>query len=129
MSKSLGNLVIASKVLQHYPADAFRLYLFSHHYRQAWEYVDNEIEEWADLARDMREAVETPSYSVGEMLDSSGYRKRFIAAMEDDLDTPAAIAQLRDLTSEILAADDTDTSQAQRDLISLAGILGLTLSD
>ena len=129
MSKSLGNLVIASDVLQHYPADAFRLYLFSHHYRAPWEYVDEEIEEWADLARDMREAIETPSYAVGELLDSTGHRKRFMASMENDLDTPGAIAQLRDLTAEILAADDTDTSQAQRDLMTLGGLLGLTLSD
>jgi L-cysteine:1D-myo-inositol 2-amino-2-deoxy-alpha-D-glucopyranoside ligase len=129
MSKSLGNLVIASNVLQDFTADAFRLYLFSHHYRDAWEYVDAEIEPWADLARDMCEAVDTPSYSIGEMLDSSVYRTRFTAAMDNDLDTPAAIEQLRGLTSEILAAEDTDISPAQRELRQLAGILGLTLSD
>jgi len=129
MSKSLGNLVIASTVLKDYPADAFRLYLFSHHYRSPWEYVDEEIEEFADLARDMCEAIDTPSYSIGEMLDSSMYRKRFVAAMEDDLDTPRAIGELRALTGEILAAEDTDISQAKRDLRELSGILGLTLSD
>ncbi|HEX3301805.1 MAG TPA: cysteine--tRNA ligase [Thermomicrobiales bacterium] len=129
MSKSLGNLVIASNVLADYPADAFRLYLFSHHYRTPWEYIDEEIDGFAELARDMCEAIDTPSYSIGEMLDSSRYRKRFIAAMENDLDTPAAIEQLRLLTSEILSAEDTDISQAKRDLRELAGILGLTLSD
>jgi L-cysteine:1D-myo-inositol 2-amino-2-deoxy-alpha-D-glucopyranoside ligase len=129
MSKSLGNLVIAGNVLKDYPADAFRLYLFSHHYRTPWEYVDEEIDEFADLARDMCEAIDTPSYSIGEMLDSSIYRKRFIAAMEDDLDTPGAIEQLRALTREILAAEDTDISQAKRELRELGGILGLTLSD
>jgi len=129
MSKSLGNLVIASNVLADYPADAFRLYLFSHHYRTPWEYIDEEIDGFAELARDMCEAIDTPSYSIGEMLDSSRYRKRYIAAMENDLDTPAAIEQLRLLTSEILSAEDTDISQAKRDLRELAGILGLTLSD
>jgi L-cysteine:1D-myo-inositol 2-amino-2-deoxy-alpha-D-glucopyranoside ligase len=129
MSKSLGNLVIAGKVLEDYSADAFRLYLFSHHYRSAWEYVDEEIDEWESLAQDMREAIETPSYGIGELLDSKGYRTRFIAALEDDLDTPRAIAQLRLLTAEILAADETDTSDAQRDLRAMAGLLGLTLSD
>jgi L-cysteine:1D-myo-inositol 2-amino-2-deoxy-alpha-D-glucopyranoside ligase len=129
MSKSLGNLVIASNVLQDFTADAFRLYLFSHHYRDAWEYVDAEIEAWADLARDMCEAVETPSYAIGEMLDASVFRTRFTAAMDNDLDTPAAIEQLRGLTSEILAAEDTDISRAQRDLRELANILGLPLSD
>jgi L-cysteine:1D-myo-inositol 2-amino-2-deoxy-alpha-D-glucopyranoside ligase len=129
MSKSLGNLVIASTVLEDFTADAFRLYLFSHHYRKPWEYVDEEIEACADLARDMCEAVDTPSYSIGEMLDSSLYRTRFTAAMENDLDTPAAIEQLRGLTNEILAAEDTDISRAKRDLRELAGILGLTLSE
>jgi L-cysteine:1D-myo-inositol 2-amino-2-deoxy-alpha-D-glucopyranoside ligase len=129
MSKSLGNLVIASDVLAKFPADAFRLYLFSHHYRTPWEYVDEEIEEWADLARDMREAIESPSLAIGEILDSSIYRTRFETAMENDLDTPAAISQLRALTDELLAADDLDTTQAQDDLIALADILGLTLKD
>jgi cysteinyl-tRNA synthetase len=129
MSKSLGNLVIASNVLAKFPADAFRLYLFSHHYRTPWEYVDEEIEEWADLARDMREAIESPSLAIGEILDSSIYRTRFETAMENDLDTPAAISQLRALTDELLAADDLDTTRAQDDLIALADILGLTLKD
>jgi L-cysteine:1D-myo-inositol 2-amino-2-deoxy-alpha-D-glucopyranoside ligase len=129
MSKSLGNLVIASDVLAKFSADAFRLYLFSHHYRTPWEYVDEEIEEWADLARDMREAIESPSLAIGEILDSSIYRTRFETAMENDLDTPAAISQLRALTDELLAADDLDTSQAQDDLLALADILGLTLKD
>ncbi len=129
MSKSLGNLVIASKVLESFSADAFRLYLFSHHYRTAWEYVDYEIEEWADLVRDMREALETPSYSIGEMIDFSVHRDRFQAAMDDDLDIPAAIEALRALTDEILTADDTDTSDCQRGLRQLTGILGLTLAD
>jgi L-cysteine:1D-myo-inositol 2-amino-2-deoxy-alpha-D-glucopyranoside ligase len=129
MSKSLGNLVIADKVLENYSADAFRLYLFSHHYRTPWEYVDEEIDDYAGLARDMREAIETPSYGIGEILDSSGYRGRFITALENDLDTPTAIAQLRRLTDEILTADETDTSTAQRDLSTLSGLLGLTLSD
>lgn len=129
MSKSLGNLVIASDVLKSYPADAFRLYLFSHHYRETWEYIDEEIEEWSNLARDMRESIETQSYGVGEALDPTPYRMRFLAALEDDLDTPAAIAQLRELTDEILAADETDTTPAQRELATLADILGLTLTD
>jgi L-cysteine:1D-myo-inositol 2-amino-2-deoxy-alpha-D-glucopyranoside ligase len=129
MSKSLGNLVIASQVLKSHSSDAFRLYLFSHHYRDSWEYVDEEIEPWADLARDIRESIETQSYGIGEILDASPWLTRFTAALEDDLNTPLAIAQLRELTDEILAADETDTSQAQRDLITMAGILGLTLSD
>ena len=92
MSKSLGNLVIASQVLKSHSSDAFRLYLFSHHYRDSWEYVE-EIEPWADLARDIRESIETQSYGIGEILDASPWLTRFTAALEDDLNTPLAIAR------------------------------------
>jgi L-cysteine:1D-myo-inositol 2-amino-2-deoxy-alpha-D-glucopyranoside ligase len=128
MSKSLGNLVIASNVLERNSSDAFRLYLFSHHYRSEWEYMDDEIDEWETLARDMYEAVESPSYAVGgESLNVDRHVDHFMIAMDEDLDTPAAIGHLRAITGEILSADDTDTSGAQRDLQTLAGILGLTL--
>jgi hypothetical protein len=50
-----------------------------------------------------------------------------MVAMDDDLDTATAIGHLRAMTAEILAADDTDTSAAQRALQTLSGILGLTL--
>jgi L-cysteine:1D-myo-inositol 2-amino-2-deoxy-alpha-D-glucopyranoside ligase len=43
MSKSLGNLVLASEVLKQYSSDAFRLYLHSNHYRTQWEYIDEDI--------------------------------------------------------------------------------------
>jgi L-cysteine:1D-myo-inositol 2-amino-2-deoxy-alpha-D-glucopyranoside ligase len=128
MSKSLGNLVIASQVLERYSSDGFRLYLFSHHYRSQWEYMDDEIDEWETLARDMYEAIETPSYSIGgEALDVDRHIDLFTAAMDSDLDTGTAIAHLRSITEEILAADDTDTSNAQRALRTLSGIIGLTL--
>jgi L-cysteine:1D-myo-inositol 2-amino-2-deoxy-alpha-D-glucopyranoside ligase len=128
MSKSLGNLVIASHVLERYSSDGFRLYLFSHHYRSQWEYMDDEIDLWESLARDMFEAIETPTYSVGgEALDVDRHVDLFLAAMENDLDTGAAIGHLRSITEEILAADDTDTTDAQQFLRTLAGVIGLTL--
>jgi cysteinyl-tRNA synthetase len=128
MSKSLGNLVIAGNVLERNSADAFRLYLFSHHYRSEWEYMDDEIDDWETLARDMYEAIETPSYAIGgDALDVDRHVDQFLIAMDNDLDTGSAIGHLRAITAEILAADDTDTSAAQRELRTLGGILGLTL--
>ena len=127
MSKSLGNLVIASNVLERNSVDAFRMYLFSHHYRSQWEYMDEEIDEWETLARDMYEAIETPSYAVdGDALDVDRHVDLFLAAMDDDLDTGTAIEHLRGITGEILAADDTDTTAAQRELRRLGSVLGLT---
>ena len=128
MSKSLGNLVIASDVLERYSADAFRMYLFSHHYRSQWEYMDDEIDEWETLAQDMFEAIETNSYAVdGEALDVDRTVDQFLAALDNDLDTGTAIDCLRAITGVILAAEDEDTTEAQRSLRTLSGIIGLTL--
>lgn len=129
MSKSLGNLVLASRVLEHYSADAFRLYLHSNHYRTQWEYDDDRIDDWAAVAADLAEAAEFPAFGVADVLDVRVARDRFFDALNDDLDTPAAINALREIGQAILeASEDDDIRQAQVTLRRLAGIMGLTLA-
>jgi L-cysteine:1D-myo-inositol 2-amino-2-deoxy-alpha-D-glucopyranoside ligase len=130
MSKSLGNLVLVSDALEHYSADALRLYLFSHHYRSAWEYREDEVDDWASLADDLTEALALPSYGIEQEVDVSFVRERFFNAMDDDLDTPTAIEALREIAQSILEApEEDDARDAQDTLRGLAEILGLTLSD
>ena len=129
MSKSLGNLVLASNLLEDYSADAIRLHLFSHHYRSPWEFVDDELEEWAAVAGDLAEAAAFPAFGIDEILDVSVQRERFMDALQDDLDTPAAIDQLREISRLILEApEEDDIRQAQATLRHLGDILGLTLN-
>jgi len=128
MSKSLGNLVLASEVLKRYSADAIRLYLHSNHYRAQWEYDDDRMEEWAGVAADLAEAVEFPAFGVDDVLDVRVARDRFIDALNEDLDTPAAIRALREIAQAILeASEEDDIRNAQATLKRLGGILGLTL--
>ncbi len=128
MSKSLGNLVLVSDVLQAFSADTFRLYAFSHHYRQPWEYIDDEIAEWAQIAGDLAAAVVLPANGFGDFLDTGHLRERFMNALDDDLDTAAAIQAIIEVGSAILEADDADdVGDAQRTLSDLASILGLTI--
>ncbi len=130
MSKSLGNLVLVRDVLETYSADALRLYLLSNHYRSAWEYRDEEIDEWAGLAADLREAADFPAYGIEQVVDVVPYRERFINAMDDDLNTPVAVQALREIGQAILEApEDDDVRDAQDTLTELADILGLTLTD
>ena len=130
MSKSLGNLVLVRDVLETYPADALRLYLFSNHYRSAWEYRDEEVDEWARLAADLQEAAGFPAYGIEQVVDVSAYRERFINAMDDDLNTPAAIEVLREIGQAILEAPEEDDVRGPQDTLSeLADILGLTLAE
>jgi L-cysteine:1D-myo-inositol 2-amino-2-deoxy-alpha-D-glucopyranoside ligase len=130
MSKSLGNLVLVSDALKSYSADAVRLYLFSHHYRASWVYDDIEVDHWARVADDLIEAVELDAYGIENELDVSLLRDRFLTAMDDDLNTPAAIEALQEIALAILESpEDDDTRIAQRTLRELSEILGLTLSE
>ena len=130
MSKSLGNLVLARDILNSYSADAIRLYLFSHHYRDSWEYVDEEVDEWAQLADDLREAAGFPAFGIEEEVEVSVFRERFMNAMNDDLDTPSAIEALREIGKAILEApEDDDVREAQETLRELSAVLGLSLTD
>ena len=128
MSKSLGNLVLASKVLQSHSSDAFRLYLHSNHYRSRWEYDDDLIDHWAMVAGDLAEAASTAQYGFDGVLDVSRPRDRFLAALDDDLNTPLAIEELRAIAAAILEAPETDDIRpAQATLRTLSDLLGLTL--
>jgi len=128
MSKSLGNLVLARDLLGEYSSDAIRLYLFSHHYRAAWEFLDEEMSRYEALANDLREAVEFPAYGIEDEVDVSMLRERFFNALDEDLDTPDAVEALEEMGKAILEApEDEDVRRAQRALRECAEVFGLTL--
>jgi L-cysteine:1D-myo-inositol 2-amino-2-deoxy-alpha-D-glucopyranoside ligase len=127
MSKSLGNLVLASTLLKTHPADAIRLYLFSHHYRATWEFQDEEMTEWAHRTARIHDAMHRESGSDDAEIDVATYREAFFDALERDLHTPAAIGTLIALADAVHAAPaGSDVAPAQDAMRELGGILGLT---
>ncbi len=128
MSKSLGNLVLVSDVLDSYNADTLRLYLLSNHYRTDWEFVDGELERWSQVAADLREAADFPGFGSEEELNMSAERDLFLQAMEEDLNIPDAIEALVAIGQGILEApEEDDVRDAQQTLRELADVLGLAL--
>ncbi|HEY8600194.1 MAG TPA: cysteine--tRNA ligase [Thermomicrobiales bacterium] len=129
MSKSLGNLVMAPKLLETYSPDAIRLCLFSHRYREAWDYEDSAIEEGQALADRLKEAATAAVGDAPTGIDADGVRERFIAAMDDDYDTPTVLVILREFAEQIIAgsAKGESVQQAQATLRELTDVLGLTL--
>ena len=129
MSKSLGNLVMAPKLLETYSPDAIRLCLFSHRYREAWDYVDSAIEEAQGLANRLKEAATAAVGDAPTSIDADNVRERFIAAMDDDYDTPTVLVILREFAEQIIAdsAKGEQIQQAQATLRELTDVLGLTL--
>ncbi|MCL6430723.1 MAG: class I tRNA ligase family protein [Anaerolineae bacterium] len=126
MSKSLGNLVMVSDLLERYSADALRLYLGSHHYRQGWSHDEGLLAERARQAAAWQRAAaaggQVPASSV------EACERRFRAALENDLDTPRAIEVLHSLAGQLLSARRSGPDGAgAATLVRLAGILGLRL--
>jgi cysteinyl-tRNA synthetase len=67
----------------------------------------------------------------GDPLDTGPYQERFLAAMDDDLNTPRALAVLFDLARDLNRTGDEgkDVRAAQYSLRRLGGILGLTFQE
>ncbi len=129
MSKSLKNLVLVSDLLRRYPADTIRAYLLSHHYRSEPEWDDAELAAWQPRVAQLRRAAATTS-GTGDALDYRPFERRFLAALDDDMNTPAALQALIDLAAAIEShtAAGRDAALASEALRSLAtSILGLRL--
>ena len=94
MSKSLGNFITIHQLLADWPGEALRLNMLRTHYRQPIDWTAKGLEEsvkaldaWYDLVRDETGEGAEPDAEV-------------LAALEDDLNTPRAIAALHKLRAE-----------------------------
>ena len=130
MSKSLGNLVSVVEALERYSPDAMRLYFLSSHYRSPLAYSDEGAAAVERSLDRVRHAL-TPGNGSGPPVDASPHRARFAAAMDDDLNTPQAIAALFDLARDINRGRDDGQSidDGQAALRELGGVLGLTFAE
>jgi len=130
MSKSLGNLITIKEALDKYGADALRIFVLSSHYRSPLTYSEEVIEAAkGGVERLLRVASRNdPTDGKGESLDAEPYRQRFIEAMDDDFNTPQALATLFDLARAINQAGDSGLSflDAKKVLLSFSyQVLGL----
>ncbi|NOT98195.1 MAG: cysteine--tRNA ligase [Sideroxydans sp.] len=162
MSKSLGNFFTIREVLKKYDAEVVRFFILRAHYRSPLNYSDQHLDDAKGALTRLYTALKglpspsTPLPQAGEgsllptpvhgrgaggegVVDwSAAYAQPFKAAMDDDFNTPEAVAVLFDLANEInrhkewkKAADGmverVDALQSQ--LKSLAGVLGLLQRD
>ena len=132
MSKSLGNIVTVREALDRFGADGIRVFVLTAHYRAPLNYSEEALEGGKRAAERLRIAAGLPG-GGGPPADiaEEEYRQRFIEAMDEDLNTSAALAALFDLAREINRARDEgrDVGRAQETLLELGGVLGLTLRE
>ena len=130
MSKSLGNIISLPEALESYDPQALRLFFLSSHYRSPLFYSEESVRSQERAIQRLRQAANAPSED-GRLLDATGFRERFIEAMDDDLNTPRALAALFDLVREINRERErgSNITEAQDVLRELAGVLGLSLDE
>jgi len=90
MSKSLRNLVLVRDLLQRYDADTIRVLLLRHHYREAWAYTEDKLDDAAAWTRRLQEAAR------GSRPAAAPRDLAVRAALEDDLDSPRALRLLEE---------------------------------
>jgi len=125
MSKSLGNFFTIRSVLESYKPEVIRFFLLSSHYRSPLNYSLNQLEEAKTSLERLYGSIRgvKPSFS-----QNSEYSDKFHLAMDDDFNTPEAIAILFDMARQINIYKPLDLVAAQSlagELIKLAEPLGL----
>ncbi|MEW6142616.1 MAG: cysteine--tRNA ligase [Chloroflexota bacterium] len=129
MSKSLGNLVTIRELLQQHTADSLRLFVLSSHYRNPLTHNEEALNAAERGMKRIRQALTAQSETGNRRVDSMTFRQKFIEAMDDDFNTPQAVAVLFDLVREINRGHEAkqDVTEAQNTLRELASVLGFSL--
>ncbi|MBI2855810.1 MAG: cysteine--tRNA ligase [Chloroflexi bacterium] len=132
MTRHKGNFVSCRDALDRYDPATLRLFFLSSHYRNPLTYTDEGVASAERALERLLNALRPiPEGATESLFDVSVYRERFIAAMDDDLNTPQALAVLFDLAREINRQKEAGiaVAGAQDSLRELASVLGLTLKN
>ncbi len=100
MSKSLGNVVLVHDLIQSVPGEVIRLALLSAHYRQPLDWSDETLasaRKMLDRLYGAVRGIEVPP----ELIDAAEPPAALVAALEDDLNTPKAMAAFFELAREL----------------------------
>src|SRR5438874_885871 len=139
MSKSLGNTLNIREVVKRHDPDALRLWMLGTHYRNMIEWSEERVEEAARaldrFARLLRDAAAVRHAATAAALPPAfaEFRPRFERAMDDDFNTPQALAALFDLVRALADARDRGPTATPPgafvagvdELVQLARVLGL----
>ena len=126
MSKSLGNFFTIREVLAKYDPEVVRFFILRAHYRSPLNYSDQHLDD--------AKAALTRLYTALRDIKPDGvaidwndpHAARFKSAMDDDFNTPEALAVLFDLANELNRNRDAVVAGK---LLALSGILGLLQRD
>jgi cysteinyl-tRNA synthetase len=125
MSKSLGNFFTVRDLLAKAPGEAIRMCLLSAHYRAPLDWTDEAL----NHARQALDRLYGALRSVGPGPVAETVPAAVLAALEDDLNTPKAIAELHELAGRLNRASGPERAALAADLRAGGAVLGLLQAD
>ncbi|MGZ5174750.1 MAG: cysteine--tRNA ligase, partial [Burkholderiales bacterium] len=126
MSKSLGNFFTVREVLAKYQPEFIRFFIARAHYRSPLNYSDHHLDDAKHALTGLYTALKGWDVEAGPLDWNDVHAARFREAMNDDFNTPEAVAVLFELAKELNKSRQREHAQL---LKSLGGILGLLQQD
>ncbi len=123
MSKSLGNNVLASDLAENgFDPMALRYLILTSHYRQGLNFTRESLQAAQNALEKLREEIRT--WKPGGEKVSAGFWQKFTEALDNDLNTPQAVAVLWEIVKS-----DLSTAEKTATILEMDKILGLKLDE
>lgn len=126
MSKSLGNFFTVREILAKYDPEVVRFFIIRAQYRSPLNYSDHHLDDAKQGLTRLYTALKDFDVTAGDVNWRDPHAAKFRESMNDDFNTPEAVAVLFELANEINRVKSVD---AARLLKSLAAVLGLLHRD
>ena len=123
MSKSLGNFFTIREVLEKYDPEVVRFFILRAHYRSPLNYSDHHLDDAKGALTRLYTALNNTSPATLPIDWSNAYATAFKQAMEDDFNTPEAVAALFELANEVNRSNDPQRAGLLKALGATLGLL------
>ena len=126
MSKSVGNVALVHELIEQAPGEALRWALLVGHYRAPLDWTSDLIEQSKKALDRLYGALRRSSEVKAQ---ATGPSVAFMEALEDDLNTPAAMAELFAMATALETARGEDRAYAKGELLASANLMGFLFAD
>ncbi len=130
MSKSLGNVVTVHQLLEDWPGEVLRYLLLSAHYRKPLDWSDDALAQARRTLDRMYAVLREAAARAGPLQSADAPGEAFLAALDDDLRTPDALAEMNGLARRLgNAEDEQEIRDLAAELLADGELIGLLQDD
>jgi len=129
MSKSIGNVLLVKELLEHAPGEAIRVTLLSTHYRSPLDWTDDALKQSSRNLDKLYGALQDLQ-DIEVEVTTEDVPAAFLQALKDDLNTPAAFAELHKLAKQANSEKNPVSRKSiKKQLMAAGNMLGILQQD